>query len=398
MEKNKIQKYLHLITLSPLLLPSQDLLAQDNKLEVSGFARLVAGSLDTSKHRYNGYEDKLTLSEHSLVAAQADYKFSNKLSATAQGLYHSAEHRKSGIEWAYLAYHHNKKLNLKAGKLRTPFFNYSDVIDVGFSYPWLSPPKQVYNTYMFSTFEGANISYNTSRKGTAYYLEAYWGQFDDKIYVDKNSFKTKVDNLRGLVANINQGSFSYRLSFHTGDVDIQSSLMEQLASQINNLVFSQSAQSLSSTGKVDVIQASINYDSLDYFIRSEWIYLKSKLITVPDITGYYMTAGYNFFPYTLHFTFADHDSSFDQPVDEIPTGISGDLDNLSRQYQGVFDLLSTDDVKSYGFGLRWDYSTNIAFKTEITRLSGRLINTGTGLQQQDVTTATMLQLGVEWIF
>jgi hypothetical protein len=39
------------------------------------------------------------------------------------------------------------------------FLNCGDIIDIGFAYPWITTPQQVYTTYVFSSFDGVLVSY-----------------------------------------------------------------------------------------------------------------------------------------------------------------------------------------------------------------------------------------------
>ena len=82
-------------------------------------------------------------------------------SVTAQGLFRSDSTTvsgESGLEWLYLTYTPTTNLQIKIGKLRTPFFTMSDFSDVGFAYPWINPPQQVYDTYLFKTFNELFLS------------------------------------------------------------------------------------------------------------------------------------------------------------------------------------------------------------------------------------------------
>lgn len=372
----------------------------DKDFDISGFARLVAGSMDTDSVHYLNYSRSVSFDRDSLIAVQASGNISDKFSATGQLIYHSGPHRNSGVEWAYVTYHPNKKLKIKVGKLRTPFFNYSDVIDVGFSYPWASPPKQVYQGFLFSNFKGANISYNFAIEDVGYYFEGYWGEYDDRLYVNDDEFDTRVNDLRGTVAHINISNFSFRVSYHTGEVKFKQQGLIQLAQTLSQLGFQQSANSVSTEGQTSAYQAGLMYDALDYFARFEWMKLDSELTTFPETDGYYGTLGYNFYPYTLHYTYANHSSEFRDPVDEIPIGLSPELDMLSQTYRGVFEYLNTNDVQTHTLGFRWDYKSNLAFKLDVSRLSGQLRKNGETLSPSEATdkVATLLHLGVEWIF
>lgn len=369
-----------------------------NNIEISGFARLVGGALDSDNVSYLDYDNNLSFDNDSLVALQASGSFNKSWSATAQAIYHSGPHRESGIEWAYLTYHYNNKLKIKAGKLRTPFFNYSDVIDVGFAYPWVTPPKQVYQPFLFSNFLGANVSYNFTHNDIGYDVEAYWGKFDDNLYVNGDDFKTEVDDLRGIVAKINIKNLTVRFSYHKGYVSFEQQELQQLATSLKASGFTKSADSIANYGNIQAIQAGLSYDALDYFARFEIMKLDGDVLAFPDTSGYFGTIGYNFFPFTIHYTYADHNSDYNSPINEIPIGVNPQLNFLYESYVDVFNYLNTNDVQSNTIGMRWDYSQQIAFKLDISKLQGQLVNQTLDAPSSEKEQATLIKAGVEWVF
>ena len=112
----------------------------DDKLQFSGFARLVLGYLDDKDANYLDYDNSLRIDKESLIGFQIDYQAFDSLAFTGQLIGHTDKERDSGIEWLYLTYTPTKKLKFKLGRQRTPFLNYSDVIDVGYAYPWATLP------------------------------------------------------------------------------------------------------------------------------------------------------------------------------------------------------------------------------------------------------------------
>ena len=58
------------------------------RVQFSGFARLVGGYLDAGEVHYQGYNDTLSLGQHSLLALQTDVELTETLSFTTQLLAH----------------------------------------------------------------------------------------------------------------------------------------------------------------------------------------------------------------------------------------------------------------------------------------------------------------------
>lgn len=53
-------------------------------------------------------------------------------------------------------------MTLRGGRLATPVYMYSETLNVGFSYPWLRLPEEVYSLVQISNHDGADILYNRS--------------------------------------------------------------------------------------------------------------------------------------------------------------------------------------------------------------------------------------------
>jgi hypothetical protein len=376
-------------------------MAENNNIEVSGFARVVAGIASNNSVVFNNYDNQIDFGEESLVAVQIDGQLTDKISATGQLLYHPADNRESGVEWAYLSYQHNHKLNFTIGKMRSPFFQYSDVIDVGLSYPWISPPGHVYKEYMFSSFEGAKATYDFASERLAYSLEGYWGQFDSDIALNGFLFPTAVDDLKGAVFTIVDDNLSYRISYHTGFVELDSEFINDVAIPLSQLGFAESAQSLNGRGDIEFYQAGITYDGLEYFTIVELIQITGEIPLVPKATAAYATFGYYFAPFTAHFTIATNNAKTSTPVNEIPAGVNAQLDQLMFGYKTIIHSLNYSDVDtdSLTVGLRWDLESNCALKLDLTTFKSKLpasllIPNSTSKDKR----TNLLQVGLEWVF
>lgn len=384
-----------------ILIQSSAISAENKDFEVSGFARLVAGIASGDPIPLHRYDNQLQLDQESLVAIQIDGRLTDKISATGQFLYHPADYRESGVEWAYLTYHHNQKLNFTLGKLRTPFFQYSDVIDVGLAYPWITPPGQVYREYMFSTFEGAKVSYNFADDQLAYNLEGYWGRFDDDLSINQEKAGATVDDLRGIVFNVVDDKFSYRVSYHTGFVELDIPLIDSLATTLSQLGFDNSAKSLSTLGAIEFIQAGVTYDSLRYFARMEFMKITGDSPLMPYSTGGYATVGYYFHPFTAHFSIASNNSDSASPINELPSGHTPQLDQLKFAYKDIINTFNNADIDtdSITLGIRWDWQANMALKLDFSVFESKppaSMNLSTTPSNNKKT--NLIQVGIEWVF
>ena len=385
-----------------------------DRVHFSGFARLVGGYLDVENVHNQGYNDSLSFGQHSLLALQTDVELTETLSFTTQLLAHASATRDSGVEWAYLSWRPSSNWNFKAGKMRTPFYLHSNTLDVGYTYPWIMPPQQVYTPYLFPDFTGLSAAYQFSIGDFDIETEAYWGNFEGAVtFQDEDPVNVKVDNIRGLILDMYRGNLRLRASYQRAAVDMKLPALDRVAGLFRRLGFRKSADSLNTTGDVSFMQAGISYETLDYFLKAEWTRMSadvSTMFTIQPYDGYYLSGGYTFYPFNLpitaHATFANFTTTgIPRPVNEIPTGpfLPPLVNALQSYYTRIFDSRPeiSDDLDSLNIGLRWDVNPSVALKAEWVHLRGergkRSLFTFDRTADFD-RKANLFLLALEWVF
>ncbi|WP_075188384.1 hypothetical protein [Teredinibacter haidensis] len=372
------------------------------KFELSGYARLIGGHLDTADANFKGYNDSFKASPDSLVSVQGVFQANEKLSLTAQLMARLDEDQDSGIEWLYLTYLPLENVQIKAGKLRTPFFTLSDVTDVGYAYPWVNPPQQVYNAYLFDTFNGLDIIYGFGTDKFDADIEVYAGRYENGS-IELADVKTsyKVDRVQGVIGNLRYGNLQLRAARYGGRVNLDSSELSEFAKVLDYYRFPASADTLATKGDVDVTQVGLVYDNLNYFSRMEWVDIQTELEIAPAVESYYVTFGYYLTPFTLHFTYANSVTSKGRPANDIPIGFVPELDQLANAYLGIFDRITSDNLDTYTLGVRWDFRPNMALKLDYSRLEGKPEDNSffNKISSDDFDRkANLYTVGLEWVF
>ena len=387
-----------------------------DRVRFSGFARLVGGYLDAEDVHYAGYDDTISFGQHSLFALQTDVDLTETLSFTTQLLAHASAARKSGLEWAYLTWRPSNSWNFKAGKMRTPFYLHSDTLDVGYTYPWIIPPQQVYTPYLFPDFTGLSAAYQFNIGDFDIEAEAYWGNYKGKVSVEEElKSDVKAGNMQGLILNMYRGNLHLRASHHLAAVTAgyvpgtpTTRQIFRLIEQLRRFRFNRSADSLVKKNDVSFTQVAISYETLDYFLKAEWTRMnQGDAFLIPQYDSYYLSGGYTFYPFelpiTAHATFANlSDTGTPRPVNEIPAGIP-QLAPLQSAYAQTFDVRREfrDDLQSLSVGLRWDVNPAVALKAEWVHLRGergkRSFFTSDDAPDFD-RKANLFLLGLEWVF
>ncbi|HEY0892346.1 MAG TPA: DNA topoisomerase IV, partial [Cellvibrio sp.] len=156
-------------------------LTQAGDLNLSGFLSVGGGMIDDEDSPgYGGYDEEDLTFDKNLLGLQVTGQVNEKITATAQLIARSETDYEVNAEWAYLTWQASDSVKVRAGRLRTPFYMYSDFLDVGYAYSWITPPREVY--YLpFNNVDGVDF-YVTQTLGifdTSF--QAYFGSFDDEL-------------------------------------------------------------------------------------------------------------------------------------------------------------------------------------------------------------------------
>ncbi|MHB8535023.1 MAG: hypothetical protein ACYDBW_06200 [Sulfuricaulis sp.] len=60
-------------------------------------------------------------------------------------------------DWAFVSYRANDSVSIRAGKIKFPTFLISDYYQVGYAYPWIRPPQEVYSSNPITSLNGMDV-------------------------------------------------------------------------------------------------------------------------------------------------------------------------------------------------------------------------------------------------
>ncbi|MGA9033068.1 MAG: hypothetical protein WB402_11165, partial [Sulfuricaulis sp.] len=97
-------------------------------------------------------------STDSRLGLQISAKVNPDISVTGQ-LLAKANKDNSNVEadWAFVSYRVNEPISIRAGKIKFPTFLISDYYEVGYAYPWIRPPQEVYYSNPITTLNGVDV-------------------------------------------------------------------------------------------------------------------------------------------------------------------------------------------------------------------------------------------------
>lgn len=342
-------------------------------LHFSGYGSFIAGMKDhntgTTYAGYDGYD--FSFKPDSLVGVQASGELNEEATVTVQLISRGVDNWETEVDWAYLRYEVNENVTWKLGRIRVPFYIYSDFVTVGYAYPWIAPPTEVYSI-PFSNVNGADISYMLSSGSVDILLQAYIGS-ESFIMGQSDAFpgeQAETRNQYGISIELFWQEFKFRYAYHSADVyaDVDASnLPNELQSLLSALQSTDQTRTLArldiNRDRYEFHDIAIRYDDGNVFIASELTTLGSGTET-PDSKrlGYYLSSGYRMGNWMALVTFAGRNDKKEALAQDLPNSST-----FSSMIDGINTIADSyaKDTKQLTYTVRWDFKPGMAFSAEV---------------------------------
>lgn len=234
-------------------------------------------------------------------------------------------------DWAFVGYRINDPLEVRAGKVKLSTFLVSDYIEVGYAYPWIRPPVEVYSLNPITTISGVDLLYRPQVGNWSFLVQPYVGTSNGSSVVsaplsdatpppsDVNHIPkgTQVDfeakNMVGLNLSAGTDAFNFRLGYLTTDV----------ASDFGGGFDGDKATFASAGFSMDWrnIVAYAEYAERDEDNMAERAF--------PDQKAWYTTLGYRIGKFMPHLTYA----KLEEGKDASPLSLAQESITLGLRYE-----------------------------------------------------------------
>jgi hypothetical protein len=270
------------------------------------------------------------------------------------------------------------------GRLRIPFFQYSDFLEVGYAYNWIRTPSDVYRV-PFSSLDGVDLTQRFSSGNLDGSVQVYYGRFQGDFDTGIDVYAADFRNFTGLAISANMGNFGTRLSYHQAEIILDASdpttalgAASAGAAQIaTGLGDPSAAEDFSFNGQTSqFIEAALTYDDGTYSAVAEWTALDHESSIFLDDEAWLISVAARFDELTPHLTYSTEKDSFD-------SGSEGAI-------QEILPLKS--EQTSITLGLRYDYDSSTALKFEVQNNDEK---TTAGI---DGDSATLYSIAVDIVF
>lgn len=254
-------------------------------------------------------EDKWSALQDSKMGGQFTYGITDKFGLTAQAIIKAEQDTyKANLEWLYLNYEIQDNWQVRAGRLRTPIYMLSETLDVGYTYPWIRLPDEVYAQVKLSNYEGFDTIYNINldNVGTLT-LQALIGQAKNRdYYAYEELHDIDYDKIYGANAVLSTEVGDFRVGY------VESKLT------FDNPMFGIKDK------KGQFTSLGYKYDNGGILNYTE---LTRRIVDggTNTVDSYYTTFGYHIDKFTPHITYAQADEKNGGSQKSLTYGLSYDL-------------------------------------------------------------------------
>ena len=348
-------------------------------IAINGFVSAGGGKASYDSERedpVNGYDEDWSFSADTILGIQISGPINDKLTATGQIIAEGSSDYDAEVSWAYLTYEFDDAFTGRIGRFRTPFYLYSDYLDVGYAYHWIRPPGTVYSL-PFNSIDGVDVVYRSLLGDWESLVQFYLGSLDDEFIQLDFALKTKIRNQYGIAWNMTYDWLTLRASVHQADVSF-SNLDELVIDPDTDTTVGDLRDNLDTVAQIPLLTAvatnaarNLAVDETQFTFyqlgaRAEW----ENILFVTEVTRlepddgptaeqkrWYASLGYRFGKFMPHLTVAEaDDDSAVIPTTGLPGPLPEAIDGITEGF--------TSDRQSTIVGLRYDFADGAALKVE----------------------------------
>lgn len=294
-------------------------------------ATTQAFALEQGEHRFNGFgtvgfthlggeDDGRSYGVHgqtndswrgdqlSKFGAQLSYGVTDTVGVTVQATAKAQQDKwKAHLEWAYLSWQTNDQLMLRAGRLRSPVYMYSESLDVGYSYPWLRLPDEVYSQVQVTNYEGVDAVYTLPLSYGSVTFQVAGGQAKNRdYYAYDEQFDIDYGKLFGGSVSLATNDFgTLRVGYVEADIttDISGTVTVApgMRAPLSLLQLDKEKGKFTSIG--------YQYDNGVWVSSNEWTSRVIENDGMDSVDSFYLMGGRRFGDFLPHVTYAQLDDN-----------------------------------------------------------------------------------------
>ena len=306
-----------------------------------------------------GISEDLTFEKDTRFGLQISSDVTENMSVVAQLLGRGDKGNFNAIiEWAYIDYEFHETSSVHVGKIKQPVYLVNDYVEVGYAYPWIRPPQEIYLlNNPLNTVNGIELLLQFSVGPGTLSFQPYLGSNRDDIPNAQGAF-FEAENIYGMDIKYSGRGYAVHASNFQCEVKTMGSFTTD-----NNNPFGQALNvDLNGKGDCNVTAAGFYLDMANVVVYSEWTHrTTTDTLSRPfgDTEAYYATLGYRFGKFLPHITFASIDGEASVVQPGAITGATSALPVPGGSFNFPVPIQT-----SITAGLRYEVNDSAALKIE----------------------------------
>lgn len=340
-----------------------------------------------------GASTEWALSTDSRLGVQLSAEFSERVSAMLQVV---SEQQEDGsyrpeVEWANVSLELVPDLRIRLGRIFQASFLYADSQKVGYSYPWVRPPTELYYLVPVNYNDGVDLRYQLQFGDVINSIGVSYGQLDADMPDRIGGGQLKVRETAGIMNTLEHGSLTVRLSYHQSRISYQQSTSDLGLTSLLDGFRLFGPQGTAIAQRYDLKDTRIafygvgaNYDPGPWFVTSEVGRMRTQSIIGESWAGYW-SVGARVGAFTPYISYARLDVTSEAstpglPLQMLPPPLREPAAALNTALNQI--LRDTAAQRTFTAGVRWDFADNLALKMQYEHIDRDRDSPGTfiGLQ------------------
>ncbi len=312
------------------------------------------GTPDTPATYLTSIEEDVSFDNDSKFGLQITADVFEDMQAVAQVLATGAdENYDMDVEWAYLDYAVNDSFSLRGGKVKEPVYLISDYYEVGYAYPWIRPPEEVYGNNPINTIVGMEALFTKDFGGTTLIVQPYLGSNSEAVPGTGGAVMFDATNFYGLAIQVSSAAFTFQISSLSTDVSTVGYMTMGGPAPGDFTTFPPTGNitviNAAAEGEAELSSIGFSFDIANFVGYAEYVTRDiegSVEGLFPDQDGWYVTFGYRAGKFLPHITVAS---------------VEADLKPGATPSVGANQGNTQDSIT---LGLRYEVNDSAAFKFE----------------------------------
>ncbi len=367
------------------------------EVQINGFASVVMG-IDLEDEGQSNYGNRTVDNlQESKVALQWTADLEKGLRFVGQTMARGSATTGFAMnyDWAYFDFNVGDSAKLKFGRLRIPFYKYSDYLDVGFAYHWISPPPDMYSLD-FSNMDGVSYQHNLDMGGMEHALNVAVGTYQGILTLGGLPANSSLENLVAINWSATMGDHEFSAAYAQADVYVPAAAaigLSGLAGTPRDVLID------GDYGFFVGVGYKGTFDDIGVFFEYSIVQVDDSIFA--DTSGGYLGGSYTMGDYTYHVTYGTRkaeEKTYTGPLADFDIGTAGGGAASGATLNSTSRLLGNGDNTTITLGVRKDIGVSTALKMDLDLYSEDRVQTDQVTATSETMKATTLKFAIETMF